>query len=289
MKLFLWAVLSSFIGLGCTEGASEEGDTSSNDGTTDADTDTQENTDSETDSNSGMDTDTQTSADCKATRDYPAAGTKRLFGMDAPFEGTFDVTALTYASVVLGDYNGDEMRVTQSFIYPGIEAFVDERAPMGSVRHTSSAVSIINLSTGVELTGIHDTYTFDGDRISGRSSESSENGQKFKAETVTYNAWDDSGRPLSGALEHDESGHHCTNVPVTIAYDDTARTVTETIDYLSEDVIVITGSPNCNRTEVDVNQNTYDGDNFISRISDDGGETSQIETVEVTETGVACY
>jgi YD repeat-containing protein len=120
--------------------------------------------------------------------------------------------------------------------YNSVEDFVNEPTIVGKFLLTSRVAEPAPTSTscqGGAITGTT-TYTYDSERRLTRSVAVNPTGQGSPTVTYAYTAWDSQGRPTTGTV----SIAGGPAFPVSVGYDDGARTVT--INAASASVTTIT-------------------------------------------------
>jgi hypothetical protein len=142
--------------------------------------------------------------------------------------------------------------------YNSVEDFVNEPTIVGKFLLTSRVAEPAPTSTscqGGAITGTT-TYTYDSERRLTRSVAVNPTGQGSPTVTYAYTAWDSQGRPTTGTV----SIAGGPAFPVSVGYDDGARTVT------------------INAGSVSVTTITYDTDGTVVRFR---GESSGFVTESV--------
>ncbi len=167
--------------------------------------------------------------------------------------------------------------------------FIREGTVVGLKTYVSKTVIITNLKTGDVMNRIEDELTYDERaQLTLLESTSLNEGEQSKSEASEYIAWDSSQRPVMGTYSRKEEDQLCSNVPITIVYDDTNRTSSMTFDYLSDQVENDVDNDSCGRDEANTVMTIYDEDNFATSYSEDGGQTFDFSTTEVTATDEVC-
>lgn len=106
----------------------------------------------------------------------------------------------------------------QTLQYPSLKKFIEEPKIVARFFFTSSTISGSGASTS--------TFSYDGsDRLVGISIAAS----GITSLTYAYSTFDGNGRPISGLYNLSAAGFTCVNANVTRNYNDSARTMTESI------------------------------------------------------------
>jgi hypothetical protein len=160
-------------------------------------------------------TDVSTDGQASRCRRYLTQGAASGPGGSGTISASFDASTLTYSST----FSFGPTQITQSRIYPSLDAFISEaqvvarifwreESTRGAVQQTTTtqfdSAGRLVAKTLVDLTGTD--------------------------ATTTYSQWDGLGRPTRGSMTANPAETDCANMPVSIVYDDAARTRTETID-----------------------------------------------------------
>ncbi|HKE14870.1 MAG TPA: hypothetical protein VKB80_08410, partial [Kofleriaceae bacterium] len=171
-----------------------------------------------------------------------------------------------------------------STLYDGEDAFIAEGAAVGLVTARSR---VANDFVG----GIRNQFTYRRDE--GRLVEVDLHVDDYFVadETTIYSEHDELGRPLEGQsdrLEVDLITSRCEGIRTTFAYDDEARTITESV---SRGTNPDTQQP-CGRTYVIVTEHDDDGiairDRWWFDVGEPTGEPFMTNTVDVEETDRVC-
>jgi len=185
--------------------------------------------------------------------------------------GSFDEETLTYEGIMSTDM-GDIVTVRE---YASLEDFVEEVGAMGRIRMTRE-------TTTADFVNTDATFEYDADRrlTSKATDDLDPNG---KDTTTTYTEWDSEGRPTVGALNVDGGGE-CTDMPVTIDYDEGARKRTETTDPAGG-----TGG-DCGTADPVEGWKVYDEDGIVieETLGVDTQGQAQVGTTTITETEEIC-
>jgi hypothetical protein len=209
-----------------------------------------------------------TGTDGDACRTYTTVGTFT----SAPFSGdltaNFDPDTLIHESTVAGEM-GDVVTVSE---YGSLEDYVDEAAAVGRMRHTAQSFTSSFVNT-------ESTFEYDSEgRLLSRVVDDLDPSQSDGS--TTYTDWDEQGRPTQGTLNVD--GIDCTAIPVTIAYDDQMRKMTETVDAVNG-----TGS-SCAGAGTFASWKIYDEDGNVIEETLGGGPDPDVGSTTVVETTQIC-
>ena len=211
-----------------------------------------------------------------ACRTYPTSGTIETLVTEAgqlryranyTVSTSFDRTTATLTSsgpMVISVPFSCTLFQTTVTTYGSVADFVDDQKPIGKTRIQKLETTTGDCSSGQE--SFEQSYSYDSQQRLTRISTVSSAGSSIAA----YSAWDTSGRPTSGT----ESPPACVS-PVTITYNDAARTVTDIkqCSVLGSHISITTTT-------------TYSNDfNFVSAKgsgSGSSGETTAVFTVAGT-------
>lgn len=275
MQRSIWLIWAAGLLLfACSDNDKSDDETGNDsDSSTDADTDT--------DSDTAADSDTAPTCAEGDGRTIITAGEWTLFDNLMAFTAQWDETTATYTQVGSGDLNGETIQVSIIYTYTDAAAFVAEQI-FGVVTAATRVIEIVNLTTDVSMNRMDTTYTFNANgTVATATTTSSDSEGAFKEELFTYSAWDAAGRPLSGVERREEENTICDEMPVTITYDETAHAATTTVDYQSDQVVVIKGECDYGG-EDDITYELYDPNAFLLGISDDGGVNWNFHTDHIT-------
>jgi hypothetical protein len=202
-------------------------------------------------------------------RRYLTAGTFTSPMFSGDMTGSFDDETFTYEGTVSSDM-GDIVTARE---YASLEDFVEEVAAMGRFRMTreTTTADFVNMDT---------TFEYDADKqlTSKATDDLDPNGRDT---TTTYTEWDSEGRPTVGALTVD--GLDCTDMPVTIDYDEGTRTRKETTDSAG-------GAGDCGTDDPVEGWKVYDEDGIVieETLGVDNEGQPQIGTTTITATEEIC-
>jgi hypothetical protein len=131
--------------------------------------------------------------------------------------GSFDAGTLTYEGTLSSDEMGDMVTTVE---YASLEDFVEEAAAVGRVRATTETLAsdVVSMVT---------TFEYDADKRMISEFVDDENPNAHDQD-ITFSEWDTEGRPTAGVLNIPT--FDCTDIGVTIVYDDDARKMTRTVD-----------------------------------------------------------